>query len=340
MGLKSRLGEPVPKRVAILRALQLGDLMCAVPAFRALRHALPEAQITLIGLPWAQTFVERFNQYIDDLIELPGYPGLPERLPQIHRIPKFLEEVQWINFDLAIQMQGSGVITNSLVALLGARLNAGYYLQGQYCPDEERFIPYPVHESEVRIHLRLLEQLGVPAQGEHLEFPLFVEDWEELHELQEKYNLVADNYVLVHPGARAYDRRWPIEYFASVADGMFDRGLQVVLTGSQEEAHLTGTVATLMKNPVIDLAGQTSLGGMGALLSKARLLVCNDTGVSHLAAAVQTPSVILFTTSDPKRWAPKDQNLHRVVAWATAAIPEIVLDEVEELLLEERVYAI
>ncbi|MDP8922396.1 MAG: glycosyltransferase family 9 protein, partial [Chloroflexota bacterium] len=309
-----RLGQPPPRRVAVLRALQLGDLLCAVPALRALRGSLPEAEIVLIGLPWARSFVERFDRYLDRLLELPGYPGLPERPPRIAEIPGFLATAQGEEFDLAVQMHGSGGITNPLTVLLGARVNAGFFVPGDYCPDPARFLAYPEHAHEVRRHLRLLEFLGVPLRGEGLEFPLHDEDLAALRVVDAARGLRPGEYACIHPGARAPGRRWPPERFAAVADALAARGLVVVLTGSAEEAALTRAVADAMDARPVDLAGRTSLGALAALLTGARLLVCNDTGVSHVAAALRVPSVVIFTGSDPNRWAPLDRDLHRVIA--------------------------
>ena len=78
------------KKISIFRALNLGDLLCAVPVFRALRKAIPNASITLIGLPWAKEFAQRFDQYIDDFIAFPGHPGMPEKEPNPKKLIEFL----------------------------------------------------------------------------------------------------------------------------------------------------------------------------------------------------------------------------------------------------------
>src|SRR3712207_3844932 len=95
---------PAPRRIVIFRALQLGDLLCAVPAWRALRRHWPHARITLVGLPWAREFVSRFHGYLDDFLEFPGHRGLPER----HAVAAdaFLHEIRARRFDLALQMHG------------------------------------------------------------------------------------------------------------------------------------------------------------------------------------------------------------------------------------------
>lgn len=306
------LKTPSPHRVVVLRALKLGDLLCAVPTFRALRTAWPEAEIILLGLPWAQTFVERYRCYLDGFRELPGFPGLPEREPDIGRIPVFLQEMQAEHFDLAIQLHGSGPFVNPLTVLLGARRAAGFYLPGAYCPDAELFCPWPERGREVTRLLRLVEFLGLPVQGEHLDFPLHDEDQHALEQIEGTETLRPDEYVCLHPGASVPERRWPTSWFVGIGAALAQQGLRVVLTGSAAERELTAEVARALPVPVLDLAGLTDLGALAALLSRARLLVCNDTGVSHVADALSVPSIVLSTGNNPERWAPGDGRLHRV----------------------------
>jgi ADP-heptose:LPS heptosyltransferase len=309
------------QRIVIFRALQLGDLLCAVPALRALRAAFPQADISLVGLPWAQEFVTRFARYLDGFIEFPGYPGLPERPQQLARIPEFLSTIQHGNFDVAIQLHGSGTLSNPIVSLFGARLTGGFYRPGEYCPDEQNFLPYPDSEPEVRCLLRLMEFLGIPEQGEELEFPLMVADHQAFALLADTYKLQPGTYVCIHPGARLLSRRWEPKRFAVVADGLAAQGLQVVLTGAAGEWELCHQVVQGMRSPAVNLAGKTSLGTLGVLLTGACLLVSNDTGISHVAAALQTPSVVVASGSDPRRWAPLDQERHRVVSSPIACRP-------------------
>jgi len=329
-------GQSEPERIVIFRALYLGDLLNAVPAFRALKTAFPNSHVTLVGLPWSVEFVKRFHSYLDDFISFPGFPGLPELTPDLPRLLSFLQQLQAMDVDLAIQMQGSGDVVNPMIGLFGARQTAGFYVPGEYCPDTSWFLEYPEHEPETWRHLRLMEFLGIPLQGDELEFPLFDADGNAFEQIQRNYRLES-NYVCVHPGSNAKERRWPTQHFAAVADRLADRGYQVVLTGTEKEAHLTASVALHMKAPVIDLAGKTNLGTLGALVSKAQLVVSNDTGVSHVAAALKTPSVILFPVRESNRWAPRDAQLHKRVWEAMGRQPGEILPLVEEHL--DHVYA-
>jgi ADP-heptose:LPS heptosyltransferase len=293
--------------IAVFRALQLGDLLCTVPALRALKMEYPAARVTLIGLPWAREFAARFQRYVDAFAEFPGFPGLPERACDTATLPAFFNRMRAARFDLTLQMHGSGEITNPLLVLMGARRLGGCYRAGGWCPDPERFVDWREREHEVLRFLRLLSRIGVPQQGSHLEFPLDAAD------RAEQRALGLANYACIHAGSQLPSRRWPPARFAEVGDALAQAGLKVVLTGTAGEASLTRQVAGAMRCAAVDLAGRTSLGGLAALIGGARLLVCNDTGVSHIAAALRTPSVVICSGAEPRRWAPLDHDLHRVL---------------------------
>jgi ADP-heptose:LPS heptosyltransferase len=94
--------------------------------------------------------------------------------------------------------------------------------------------------------------------------------------------------------------------------------LRVVVTGTAQESSLAAELAGGLRAPPLDFSGRTSLGQFGALVQGAALVVANDTGISHVAAALGTPSVIVSCGADPARWAPLDRMRHRVLA---AAVP-------------------
>jgi len=297
--------------VALLRALQLGDLLCSVPALRTLRASLPDSRITLVGLPWARSFVDRFNRYVDGFLEFPGYPGLPETPADEAKLDRFDALVLRERFDLAIQMHGDGIITNRFLEHLHARRLAGFYKNGEERPSSH-FIPYPEDQPEIRRLLQLVEAIGCPVQGEHLEFPIREVEDREFRLLSDRHALPVKRYVCLHPGARHADRRWPISSFIALGRKLLDRGWHLLVTGTEGEREITRQLSAGL-GICTDLTGATSLGVLACVLRSSRLLVCNDTGVSHLGAALGVPSVVIFSGSDPSRWAPLDTERHRAL---------------------------
>lgn len=321
--------------ILVVRSLPgLGDLLCGVPALRALRMAFPTSRISFLGLPGQRWFSDRFSHLIDDWVDFPGYPGIPEGWRGVGGIPAFLAKQQEQSYDLALQLHGNGSSINPLVTLLGAKITAGFFVPGQFCPNPRYCLPYPETESEVWRLLRLLEYLQVPLQGDDLSFPVQQRDYSTCRQQMEMYSLQMGSYVCLHPGASGSDRRWSVSGFAAVGDVLAAQGYTVVLTGTQTEHVLTEAVAERMSSRSVNLAGQTELGPLAALLQQSALLVCNDTGISHLATAVGTPSVVVFSNSELHRWAPLNRDRHRVVDLRTSKIDPIsaVLSHVESLL--------
>lgn len=296
--------------LVIFRALELGDMLCAVPALRALRGALPDTRITLVGLPWAEQFAARFHRYIDEFIAFPGHEAFPEQAVQHHKLADFYTGMRARRFDMALQMHGSGQHSNLVTRSFGARAIAGY---GDERPSHgEQFFQYPDGGAEPLRLLHLTQRLGAPADSAELEFPITDADERELGASGLAAGLEPGRYVCVHPGARDRDRCWHPARFAHVADKLAaEFGVTIVLTGSANEAALTAAVATRMRAKVVDAAAPISIGAMAALMSGARLLISNDTGASHIAAGLKLDSVVIFSKADIRRWAPLDQQRHR-----------------------------
>ena len=301
------------ERIVVFRALMLGDLLCAVPALRALRHGYPDAEITLVGLPQMRTLAQRLD-CIDRYVDFPGWPGLPEIAPDVRALPDFLAQLQARRVDLALQLHGSGGVSNPLLACFGARHTAGFVGHGAWTPEADRrwYVPWPERGHEIDRLLALTDHLGLERQGRQLDFPLRDEDHAELAGVWPE---VASGrpYVCVHAGAQLPSRRWPLERFAAVADRIAESGRTVVLTGGPLEAPLVDRLAAVMQAPSVNLVGRTSLWTLGALVAGAERVVCNDTGVSHIAAALQVPSVVVSCGADVARWAPLDRDLHTVL---------------------------
>lgn len=318
------------KKIAIFRALQLGDMLCAIPAARALRASYPNAEITLLGLPWAKSFTERFSDYFDRFIWFPGYPGLPEQEFSARAFSTFLEKIIAEEFSLILQMQGNGSIVNPMIELFGAQYTAGYFKEDIYVPDNGLFMEYPDYGHEAERHVKLMDFLGIPSLGTELEFPLTSRDYADFDDAA--FPVEERNYVCIHPGSRGAWRRWPPEYFARLADTVAGHGLTPVLTGTSDELEIVNSVASHMIHTPVIAAGRTSMGAVAILIKKAFALISNCTGVSHIAAALKTPSVVISLDGEPNRWAPQNRGLHDVIDWTVNPDFNLVNDAVERLL--------
>jgi lipopolysaccharide heptosyltransferase II len=313
-----------PRRIAVLRALQLGDLIVAVPAFRALRARFPDAEITLIGLPWARWFVQRYHRYIDRFVEFPGYPGLPERVVDEEGLKHFFTQQRAYHYDIALQMHGSGRTSNAFVQSLGAEVMVGYYEGDENRQDALTFgMPYPTDRHEIMRNLELVALLGCTLLSTDLEFPLAREDYAKLAEVVPELAVRQERpWIAIHPGSRSPARRWPTSYYAQVADALATQwNAQIVLTGSTDETEIVQDVMHAMRTPAINLAGRTSLGALAALIEHVDLFISNDTGPAHIACAVDCPSIILFGPAEFSRWAPLDQSRHQALRHSVECSP-------------------
>lgn len=309
------------RRMAIIRALYLGDLLLAVPGFRAIRQGFPNAEITLIGLPWSADFARRFHHLIDRWREFPGYPGIQEVEVVPERTATFLREERDYGYDLVLQMHGSGTISNRLALDLGGKMTAGYY-SVEPPPGFWPAAPYPEDLPEIERHLGTARLLGIPAVDRRLEYPILPDEEAAFAKMVPAALLSQRPLVAMHPGARPSARRWPPEYFGQVGDSLSRRyGARIVVTGGPGEEAIAAAVVARMECDAVNLAGQTDLGALAVLFRGCDLVISNDTGPAHVAVALDRPSVTIFGPADRRRWAPLDPTRHPVAFHSVECSP-------------------
>jgi ADP-heptose:LPS heptosyltransferase len=281
------------EKIAVLRAGGIGDLVFALPALEALRAAYPRSEITLLGTSHHQELLEGRPSPVDRVIAVPPSHGVNTRdgEPDSPRAAEdFLAAMCEEHFDLALQLHGGGRHSNPFVLALGARFTAG--LRACDAPPLDRSMSYFYWQPEVA---RLLEAVAlVGAEPVTITARLSV----TRSDIDESLDVAPESegpFVLLNAGATDARRRWPLESFAAAADTIAeDLGAVILLNGAAAERDTNRELASLIDHPCTDLSGRVSLRGLLGLAHRAALVVSNDTGPLHLAAAVGTPTVGIY----------------------------------------------
>jgi heptosyltransferase-2 len=288
----------------------LGDLIMSTPALRALREGLPEARITLLVKPGLETLLEG-SPRVDRVIPLRSHhAGLGATWREARALAR---ESQW-DTGLCIPESISSAL---FMRLAGVRRVVGYGRAGrgvllQPCVRAPREWGPRRTVPRERFALGLVEALGLPTRGTQLELHTTPEGERAALGLLASHDLdpSAAPLVAIAPGASfGPSKHWPASYFAEVGDRLSRAGARVVLIGSAGEASLCHAVAAQMKGAPTVLAGDLDLGGLKSLIRRMSLLLCNDAGARHLAAAFEVPSIAFF---GPTSLAKTNLNLEHV----------------------------
>lgn len=307
-GLLDRLEQV--RKVVLVRASRVGDFVCATPAFRALRLRLPEARITLVGLPFIRQLSDR-SPHIDRFVPFPGFPGIAEQLFDARRTARFFSRLQSERFDLAIQMHGTGVYSNTFALMLGARATAGFVRRGDDAGRLDAAFPMPSGGHEAEKTLALAAFLGAPRAGVETEFAVSAADRMNADALLARE---APPFIGLHVYARKPEKRWPVERFILAAGRIRERsGGTVVVLGGGDGSPPGGDISLMVGQPCLDLTGRTSPATLGGVVLRLSLLLTNDSGPAHIAYALGCPTVTIFGETDPERWGPPAAGPFRVV---------------------------
>jgi heptosyltransferase-2 len=289
------------KRVVVRGTNWVGDSVMTVPALRALRQVLPEASITLVVRPSARGIFADVD-FVDDLL-------IYDRRSVWSVVPQ-IKEWRKRQFDLAVLFQNA--FEAALIPFLaGVPLRLGYATESRQALLTHP-LPLPdwrLSRHEVFYYLDLITALEQLLFGKsevcerEPDASLQISDARksEAEDLLRAYGVRAGEPVVVLcPGSiNSRAKRWPAEAYAALADRFIDSGRQVLLIGSADEADVTREVTSRMKQQPVVLTGKTSLDQITSVLSLVDLVVTNDTGPAHMAAALGRPTLVIFGPTNP-----------------------------------------
>ncbi|MGD0552389.1 MAG: glycosyltransferase family 9 protein [Sedimentisphaerales bacterium] len=295
-----------PRRILIIKPSALGDIILALPALLALKRSFPGAKISWFVRPEFAPLITG-HPYISDIIlfdrrKLSKWWCSPGSFNALSLLVKQLRAGK---FDLVFDFQGlfrTGFfswVTGSKrrFGMAGARELAHLFYTDKISQDASS-----VHL--VDYYLKMVTSAGTKQGEAEFKLPQDAGAAEKIDKLLKSQG-VNGGYAVIVPGAAQPNKRWPIERFAELAGKISERfGLSIVATGSQGEREYIEAIQTGGKTRVINLAGKTAVRELIPLMKNASLVVSNDTGPGHIAAAMGVPIVMIFGPTNPARVCP------------------------------------
>lgn len=303
---------PEEARCVIYSPGHIGDVIQTGPLLRAIRKNQPRWSLSWVVGPWSAALA-RGLRLADDVQEYGpawsnyhrgrslGRKGWPEEQARLRQLGQR-------KADIFISTSGTNLDTLALGRSLQPSVWCGMDPDWPLYPvaPVQHLQRYQRDQYEAKFLLDLVRPIGI--QGDDVALTMRWEDEEDrlAHELLQP--LAGSRIVALAPGAGWRGKQWPINSFRELGRRLLTNGFVLLLVGSSQEADLVARVREgLNPERVLDISGRTSISGLAAVFSHCALLVCNDSGPMHLAAAVGTSTVSLFAATHSKKWAPRGE---------------------------------
>jgi len=287
-------------RVLVVLPNWFGETLFATPFLRALRIQRSDLFLATLGWPNCRE-VLLHNPHVNECIDF-NERGAERSLVRQWRI---IETLRAHRFDTAFILRRS-LLRTLLVALAGIRVRVGFHNPKSGWLLTRRISAPSLPQHKAFSYLPLLEAAGLSVIRHPYEYTVSADERQGARELlNARRALNGRPLVILHPGANWPHKRWPPERFAALGDRLVEAmQAQIVVTGGPDDVGLAESVTRAMRQPAILLAGETSLRQLGACLEFSQLVVSNDTGVLHIAAALQRPLVALYGPTSPALTGP------------------------------------
>lgn len=293
-------------RLLCVRLDNMGDVLMTTPAFRALKTTWPATHLTLLTSS-AGAAIGEFIPEVDQVISF-DVPWVAGQQQQPDQVVALADRLRSCHFDAAIlfTVQSQNPLPTAMLCylagiprVLGYCRENPYHLITDWVPDPEILV---ATRHEVVRQLDLVREVGCHTANHRLSLTPPLADQQRIRQPLITAGLDFQRpWLVLHPGVSEEKRRYPAEKFVlALLPLIQDSGYQVVLTGSKSEQPLTSQIQKQLAGQSVDLAGRLSLGELAALLAEAPLLIANNTGPVHMAAALGTPVVVLYAKTNPQ----------------------------------------
>lgn len=297
----------VYENILLIKPSSLGDIVMALPALSSLRRNFPQAKISWLVRPEFAPILEG-HPHLDEIIpfDRKTLAKAWRRWDAFKQLTDLIGRLRRGRFDAVLDLQGL-FRTASLAWLSGCKRRFGPVWRKEFAHlfYTTSIVPRMECVHVIDTYRKLIEAMGgrdLPVEFVLPEKPAAATSARTLLS-QQKAD--PDRYAVIIPGSAQASKCWPADRFAALADRLAsEHGLAVVATGGKAESPMIEQIQNFAKHPIANLAGRTSLPELVEVLRQARLVVSNDTGPGHIAAALGRPLVMLFSWSNPLRVGP------------------------------------
>lgn len=305
---KSEIDWSKVRRVLVVRLRSIGDTVLATPSLIALKRFLPDAQIDVLLEDWVAPVLDGFDA-VDNVLTV-------SRTDKKSRLETALK-IRRNKYDVAFNLHG-GTTATFFVRASGAKYRVGlanyqYNFLYTHCAPSPLEFWQTEHAHSAEQQLALLGFVGVPVFDKPKSRLIVTKS--ALNSIEEELSSRAlhdSSFALLHPTAAFETKQWATENFVRVSEYLFDKGLPTIAVATKNERRVLETLRQTSRVPVW-IFDDLTLPEITALAAKAKIFVGNDSGIAHIAAAVETPSVVVFGSSNINHWRPWTNARHEIV---------------------------
>lgn len=294
------------KNILCIRLDNMGDVLMSQPAMRALKESVPGRKITLLTSS-AGSSIAPFIAEIDEIIPFDVPWVKTDEMNGAQRLLALASVLRSREFDAAVifTVYSQNPLPAAMLCyqaginiVLGYCRENPYQLLSQWVPDKEP-LDYILHEVERQ--LRLVETAGGTTSDTRLSLEIPEESRQEILDRLAAAGLQPDEpWLVLHAGVSEEKRRYPANEYITACRSLIRQGYKIVLSGSGSERGYVDKIAHPLSGAAINIAGKLSIAELIALIAGAPVLISNNTGPVHIAAAVGTPVVVLYAMTNPQ----------------------------------------